>query len=115
MIAAIENCPSFENLMQILDYAKGDLDYEMLFKIVATKFPRNYMDLFARLYGPVPQCAVDTPEPQDPQEPQVTYKEQFKNDPDMTQVGADIESDDEHSTMTVRSGNEWTRIRVKRA
>lgn len=143
VMIAIENSPTFEHLMQIVDYTKGQLDYDALFKIVAAKFPANYMDLFTKLYGlqePAPEaCAPPEPVPTEPvhteqvqeqvdvvvseetpveptleQEPQDNYKEQYKNDPNMAQIGEDCESDDEHTTWTVRSGNEWRRIRVKR-
>lgn len=51
---------------------------------------------------------------QQPTTPQ-QYITQYKNDDTMKQVGEDIESDDEHTTMTVKNGSEWTKIRVKRA
>lgn len=43
-----------------------------------------------------------------------SYINQYKNDLDMIQVGDDIESDDEHSIMTVRSGDKWCKIKVKK-
>lgn len=42
------------------------------------------------------------------------YINQYKNDATMKQVGQDIQSDDEHTTMTVRSGNKWCKVKVKR-
>lgn len=129
VMIAIENSPTFEHLMQIVDYTKEQLDLDALFKIVATKFPANYMDLFTKLHG-APQATTEQVPPHEPEATSDTemvseetpmetpvvhdYKEQFKNDPNMTQVGEDLESDEEYTTMTVRSGNEWRSIRVKR-
>jgi hypothetical protein len=124
VMMAIENSPSFEHVMEIVEYTNGQLNYDALFKLVATKFPANYMDLFTKLQkAPVSQVGTQT-EPQEEvvndiealkQEPTPQYyKEQFKNDPNMTFVGQDIESDDEHTTWPVRCGNEWRLIKVKR-
>jgi len=32
----------------------------------------------------------------------------------MKQVGEDVESDDEFTTLVIRSGNEWRKLRLKR-
>ena len=42
------------------------------------------------------------------------YIEKYKNDPNMTQVGSDFESDDDFSILTVRSGNNWRKLRLRK-
>jgi hypothetical protein len=42
------------------------------------------------------------------------YIKQYKEDPDMIQMGPDVESDDEYKVITARSGNTWRMLRVKR-
>ena len=42
------------------------------------------------------------------------YIEQYRNDPNMKQIGEDYESDDEYKILTVRSGDKWCIKRVKR-
>lgn len=130
VMIAIENSPTFEHLMQIVEYTNEQLDYDALFKIVAAKFPNKYMDLFTKLYTtpePVPMEQVPTePVPTEEveattadievasEEPQDNYKQQYQDNPSMTEVGENVVSDEEYTTMTVRSGNEWRSIRVKR-
>jgi hypothetical protein len=38
----------------------------------------------------------------------------YKNDPNMTQIGSDFESDDEYSVLTVKNGNKWRKLRLKK-
>ena len=42
------------------------------------------------------------------------YIEKYKNDQSMMQVGEDIESDEEHDIMTVRSGDKYVKVKVKK-
>lgn len=43
------------------------------------------------------------------------YISQYNNDPSMIQVGDDIESDDENNIMTVRDGDEFCKVKVKKS
>jgi hypothetical protein len=48
------------------------------------------------------------------QRPTNMYIDKYKNDPSMTQVGEDFESDDEYKVITVQSGDKWRKLRVIR-
>jgi len=49
-----------------------------------------------------------------PTETTETYLEQYANDPNMKLVGEDVQSDEEHKVLTIRSGNEYIKTKVKR-
>ena len=44
-----------------------------------------------------------------------SYVAAYKADPAMTQVGPDVDSDDEHCVLTVRCGAAWTKVRCSRS
>lgn len=123
LMIALKYCPSYDQFI-VLAQDIEHIDYDWLFQEIAVKYPDRYADA----YRVIQQNQVgkktkknkkesnenneinenDTNDNQD-------YEQQYKNDDTMEQVGEDIESDDEHTTITVRSENEWTKVRVKRA
>ena len=42
------------------------------------------------------------------------YAEIYKNDPNMTLIGDDAESDEEYSIIVVKDGNKYRKLRMKR-
>mgnify|MGYP003462621759 FL=1 len=124
---ALKYCPSYDQFI-VLAQDIEDIDYDWLFQEIAVKYPDRYADA----YRVIQQNQIGKKKKQEynknkehDEEPTQSenvdndiyqdYQQQYKNDNTMKQVGEDIESDDEHTTMTVRNGNEWTKVRVKRA
>jgi hypothetical protein len=120
LMNALKYSPSYKDFIT-LAHDIDDIDYDWLFHEIATKYPENYVEAYRIIsQNQVSKKVKEVQEVQEVQEDQEVqevqdYETTYKNDPTMQQVGADIESDDEHTTMTVRNGNEWTKVRVKRA
>lgn len=121
---ALMNCPNYDVFLKIIDDVKDNFEYDSIFKLVSKKYPDKYYDVYLKLKHSVVlegnDEAKDTLEEVNENEHDKfnvtqSYINQYQHDPSMIQVGEDIESDDEHNIMTVRSGDKYCKIRVKKS
>lgn len=117
LMNALLNCPHYNTFIKIINEASDDINDDAIFKLVAKKYPDYYYDVYMALKSKCKKTqdtcnAEDTKQTNNVSE---SYINQYKNDENMTQVGEDIESDHEHRVMTVRSGDKWCKVKVKKS
>lgn len=129
MDCALRHTVSFDSFMEVVKefmrHTPLDIVCDIAFKQCRASYPDHYTELIrVFLQAPQQDQQEDEHEQEDEAEEEKPnmntlstsqqYIEQYKNDPNMFQVGDDVESDDEHSTMTIRSDDKYVKVRVKR-
>ena len=141
VMSALNNCPSYEHFVQILEHTRYSIDFNVVFQFVAKHYSDKYVEVFLLMQNifdtqginEIKQLEQNEQIKQLEQNEQMInvqevqqkitintlstsqqYIQQYKNDPTMTQLGDDVESDEEHDIMTVRSGDKYVKVKVKR-
>ena len=163
VMSALNNCPSYEHFVQILEHIGYSLDFDIVFQFVAKQYPEKYVEVFVLMQNildtqgtnqidqteieqneiekeqseqeQIEQSEQEQIEPEQNEQDEFEQEEieqneskpdintlstsqqyilQYKNDPTMTQLGDDFESDEEHDIMTVRSGDKYVKVKVKK-
>ena len=139
MESALRYVSTFEQFVDVITSFIDVVDFQVVcdtsFKYCRQHFPEYYTNLITILYDLMHQhknnALNDANDANNANDANVndannaivneklniahSYINQYKNDENMQQVGEDIESDEEYSVMTVRSDDQWAKIRVKKS